>query len=115
MPSLRILELSVVRLSPRRAAAPSGPAINPLVSRRTRRLFSHGLQLRQGGAKHATLRQDYGALNEVFQFAHISRPTPTGEGVHGFSRDSLDLPPHAPRMLLYKMSDKYGNISASLE
>src|SRR5207248_6158918 len=40
MPSFFILDWSVVRFMPRRAAAPEGPPITPLASRSARRLCS---------------------------------------------------------------------------
>ncbi|MGA9509621.1 MAG: hypothetical protein WBV55_13480 [Candidatus Sulfotelmatobacter sp.] len=54
--------------------------------------------------------EDHRTLDEIFQLANISRPTPNGELLHGLGRNGFDLFLHTAAVLLREVSDQQRNI-----
>ena len=86
IPIFRILDWRVVRFIPSLTAAPCGPAITPLVSRKTRimywrsRLWSvpslstaAGSHFGQRSVEDSAVREDHRPLRQVLKFTYIAR------------------------------------------
>jgi hypothetical protein len=133
MPSFFILELSVVRLRPRRSAAPPGPPMMPLASRSARRmvrarrpavwdcgcclvffLFLHGFELGERHVQHRPAREDHGALQKILELANVARPLPRDQSIHRFRRDGFDGLAHAAGVARDKMAHQDGNVGGAV-
>ncbi len=72
------------------------------------------LEFGQRNAEDFCGRENDGALDEVFEFAHVAGPVIAFEGRQGFGRDGLDVAIHAPRILLRKIANQRGDVLAAL-
>ena len=92
MPNFFMREISVVRLIPMRAAAPSGPPTRPLVTFRVRTISSCAsasrcarhrslsaveTQFSDRSLQRRTAGKDHRTLDEILQLTNIPRPIPT--------------------------------------
>ncbi len=88
MPSFCMRAWSVVRLRPRRMAAPRGPPSTQLLSCSARRIASRSVassvvapvdgataELRREHAKGGPVCQGDGALDRILELPHVSRPS----------------------------------------
>ena len=103
MPSLRIFEFKVVRFIPRRAAAPSAPAMIPCVSRSAARIACRSVSSRvvslmsSSAVVSSTLSSERGTLNtgpedenhrpfqKILEFSYVAWPVPTRQRLHRFA------------------------------
>src|SRR5262249_46360082 len=80
---------------------------NYRVGRRLRPRFRHRWQRVR---KHAAIRQNHGALNEVLKLAYISRPGIRLECSHSFVRNFVNLLAHSPAENLDEVYDESRNV-----
>ena len=78
MPNFFMREISVVRLIPMRAAAPSGPPTRPLVNFRVPTISSCSLavpavvaEFSDGSLQRGAAGKDHRTLDEIFQLTNI--------------------------------------------
>src|SRR5580765_3449253 len=83
-------------------------------SRTLRTLRFAFAQLSQGRAQRCSLRQDHRALNEVLQFADISRPRIADQRIHYGLGNPRDLPVHRLGKLVDKISHQNRDVIAPL-
>src|SRR5271154_1168162 len=72
------------------------------------------LQIAEWHVEHSTCGQNHGALDEILQLANVPRPMVGDQNIHGFRRNRVDLPVHAPRKLPGKVPDQQRNILAAI-
>jgi hypothetical protein len=131
----------VVRLIPRRAAAPFGPPNHPISPIRGRaesqRAPSHPerpedlhagpnwasasgfradvpIEFGKGNMKHRTFRNDDRTFDHILQFSNISRPVIADQGLHRFRRDGVSPAAITPAEFLNELTDQQRNIFLSL-
>src|SRR5580658_9540007 len=68
------------------------------------------LEFGRGCPQNSVRRKDNSALDEVLQFADVSRPAISHERIHRFCRDSVNSLVHASRVLLCEMPDKLRDV-----
>src|SRR5213594_4205116 len=71
-------------------------------------------QIVEGNFKLVPLGNDHGALDNVLQFSHISRPGIVGESSHRCRWDSSNALVHTPSVFLDKMPHEQRNIFRAL-
>lgn len=119
-------ESSVVRFNPRRWAAPFGPATTPLLSFSTRTISWYSSSPSSGSTsaasgsvsilisgkelQHAAAGQQHRALNDVFQFAHVTRPLHAAEQAQRFRRNAVNVAPETAGNFKGEGLHQQGNI-----
>src|SRR5271167_2723389 len=68
---------------------------------------------RQRIGKHATVGKDYGAFDQVLEFADISWPWVRSQRRHGFGRNVFNFSTHPPSKLFDKMRHQGRNVFAA--
>ena len=134
MPSFLSLEFSVVRLRPRRSAAPSGTtdlafgfaqdaqdvfALGGMERRiRSSRSASSsatfGLEFGERNVEDSATRQNHGALEEVFELADVAWPWPAAERLHGLVGNGLDDSCPYGGCVCDKMANEHGDIARAV-
>src|SRR5258707_311098 len=69
-----------------------------------------GFEFAEWNAKYRPWRDDHCPLDQVFQFADISRPRVAHEQVERFSGDRFHHAVHAPGMFFDKVAHERGNV-----
>jgi len=115
-------------LIPNLTAAPCGPAITPLVSRRTRTMYWRSrlsnvpalsnpswplLSSAKGAHEHSAIGEDHGPLPKVLEFAYIAGPFRIYERAHDGAGNDLNLLIHTTGKLLNEMSNQSRNIRSA--
>src|SRR6202790_511208 len=75
-----------------------------------RRRFGGELQIAEWDSKDCAGRYDHGALDQVLQFAYISRPRISHQQVQRLRGDRFDRAVHAARIFLNEVAHERGNV-----
>src|ERR1700733_12608743 len=78
------------------------------------RVDARFLQLVERCFERLTSRQNYGALDEILQFADVSRPAPRGQTLHCGRRDRFDVLLHPFGKLLNEKTDQERNVLSAV-